>query len=68
MKKIKAAMFIGLVWFAFPLFAQFDADNNGAYHNYAETAAMLQELAGRYPDLAQLVSIGRSVEGRELNL
>lgn len=68
MKKIKIFMFIVLVRFAFPGFAQVDADINGAYHNYEETAAMLQELAGRYPDLAQVVSIGRSLEGRELNL
>jgi carboxypeptidase T len=68
MKKLKAALVIGLVCFAFPVFAQLDFDSNGAYHNYAETAAILQELAGRYPDLAQLVSIGRSAEGRELFL
>ncbi len=66
MKKIKAVMFLGFVWFAFPIFAQFNAGSNGAYHNFAETEAVLRELAGRYPGLTQLVSVGLSIEGREL--
>jgi carboxypeptidase T len=68
MKKIKIFMFSVWVMFAFPVFTQVEADINGAYHNAEETAAMLRELAGRYPDLAQVVSIGYTLEGRELQL
>ena len=64
MKRIK--VIICIIFLVFPLFSQFNADNNGAYHNFIETEAALQELAGRYPDLAQLASIGRSLEDREL--
>ncbi|MCP5053081.1 MAG: zinc carboxypeptidase [bacterium] len=43
-------------------------DINGAYHNSSETAAMLRDLESRYPDQAQVITIGHSVEGRELNV
>lgn len=33
------------------------------YHNYAESTALLQDLAARYPRLAKLYSIGKSVTG-----
>ncbi len=33
------------------------------YHNYAESTAMLQGLAERYPQLARLYSLGRSATG-----
>lgn len=39
---------------------------NGAFHNYQETEALLFELESQYPDMAQVFSIGQSIEGREL--
>ncbi|XP_072248648.1 carboxypeptidase D [Leuresthes tenuis] len=36
------------------------------YYNYVELTARLQSLAREYPHIANLSSIGRSVEGREL--
>jgi carboxypeptidase T len=41
-------------------------DINGAYHNMAETASYLRDLEARYPDLAEVITIGKSFEGREL--
>ena len=36
------------------------------YHNYAAMTQELQNLAGRYSNIAQLESIGKSVQGRDL--
>ncbi|KAK2847162.1 hypothetical protein Q5P01_010161 [Channa striata] len=36
------------------------------YYNYVELTALLQSLAEKHPHIANLSSIGRSVEGREL--
>lgn len=36
------------------------------YYNYIELTERLQQLARRYPTIANLSSIGQSVEGREL--
>lgn len=36
------------------------------YYNYVELTALLQSLAEKYPHIANLSSIGQSVEGREL--
>ncbi len=36
------------------------------YHTYESLTAELQQIAQDYPDIAQLFSIGQSVEGREL--
>jgi carboxypeptidase T len=68
MKKTRTMVMISLVFLALPLFSQLNADNNGAYHNQAETEAMCQELAARYPGLTRLESIGHSLEGRELHI
>jgi murein tripeptide amidase MpaA len=43
-------------------------DINGAYHNYNETITLLRELESNYPTLAQVTTIGYSIEGRELNV
>jgi carboxypeptidase T len=43
-------------------------DINGAYHNYNETRALLQDLESRFPSLAQVTNTGYSIEGRELNV
>jgi len=43
-------------------------DINGAYHNYNETNTLLRELASNYAGLAQVTTIGYSIEGRELNV
>ncbi len=49
-----------------PGLAQPQDDVNGRYHHYRETGALLFDLAGRFPDMARVFSIGRSIEGREL--
>lgn len=36
------------------------------YHNYGEATALLQEWANTYADIAELFTIGQSIEGREL--
>ncbi|WP_158879743.1 M14 family metallopeptidase [Amycolatopsis anabasis] len=38
------------------------------YHTYAETTAELQKAAKDHGDIAKLSSVGKSFEGRELNL
>lgn len=38
----------------------------GQYHNHAELTIALQDYANQYPSLCRLVSLGDSVEGREL--
>ena len=43
-------------------------DYNGAYHNYKETNDLLNDLQIRFPDNARVFSIGKSVEGRDLNI
>lgn len=43
-------------------------DVNGAYHNYNETRTLLRELESRFPGMAQVITIGYSIEGRELNV
>jgi len=45
---------------------QSSGDYNGRFHNYRETEEMLLELGNNYPDIAQVSSIGKSVEGRDL--
>ena len=40
--------------------------STGDYHTYAETVEFMKDLVERFPDLAQLVSTGQSLEGREI--
>lgn len=40
--------------------------STGDYHTYTETVEFLQDLVERFPGLAQLVSTGQSLEGREI--
>jgi len=37
-----------------------------SYHNYDELTGFLQEINSQYPNITNLLSIGQSVEGREL--
>lgn len=39
---------------------------DAAYHNYAETTDLLKALADGNSDIAELMSIGKTVEGREI--
>jgi carboxypeptidase T len=41
-------------------------DVNGRFHNYRETEEFLLDLGNQYPDLAEVFSIGQSIEGREI--
>jgi len=43
-------------------------DINGAYHNHNETNALLRELVSNHPGLAQVTTIGYSIEGRAINV
>ncbi|UQS21782.1 M14 family metallopeptidase [Amycolatopsis thermalba] len=47
--------------------ADFPAGDEG-YHTYAEVTTELQKAAANHPDIAVLSSVGKSYEGRELNL
>lgn len=40
--------------------------NYQGYHDYAEMVAVLQQLAGRYPHITRLESIGQTWEGRAI--
>ena len=40
--------------------------SDAAYHNYAETAELLQTLAADNPEETSLFSIGKTVEGRDI--
>ena len=37
-----------------------------AYHNYEELTEFLENISIQYPDITNLISIGQSVQGREL--
>ena len=39
---------------------------DSAYHNYKETAELLQALAAKNPDIASLFSAGKTLEGRDI--
>lgn len=43
-------------------------DTNSTYHDSNETGLLLQGLETRFPSTAQKITIGYSVEGRELNV
>ncbi|MCI4385837.1 hypothetical protein PGIGA_G00055340 [Pangasianodon gigas] len=43
-----------------------EPETYNTYYNYVDLTRRLQSLARRYPHIARLSSIGRSVEGREL--
>jgi murein tripeptide amidase MpaA len=43
-----------------------NTDVNGRYHNYRETEAFLLDLGNLYPGMAEVFSIGQSIEGREI--
>ncbi|XP_026780023.3 carboxypeptidase D [Pangasianodon hypophthalmus] len=43
-----------------------EPETYNTYYNYVELTRRLQSLARRYPHIARLSSIGRSLEGREL--
>ncbi len=43
-----------------------DVPDRGEYHSYSELTTDMQAWAATYPSITELVSIGESVEGREL--
>ena len=45
-----------------------DGDPNGNFHNVRETYEEMRQLESAFPDLARVITIGSSVEGRELNV
>jgi carboxypeptidase T len=47
---------------------QQSGDINGRYHSYNETMAVLHDLEERFPSQAQVITIGRSIEGRDLKV
>ena len=46
--------------------SEYSRDPMRAYHNYNELTEFLQNINSQYPDITNLISIGQSVEGREL--
>ena len=44
----------------------YSMDPMRAYHNYNELTEFLENINSQYPDITNLISIGQSVEGREL--
>lgn len=40
--------------------------SDARFHNYAETVAMLRSLNSKHADITKLVSIGKSLEGRDI--
>ncbi len=46
--------------------ASLDLPDRGEYHSYAEITSDLAGWADAYPDITELVSMGQSVQGREL--
>jgi carboxypeptidase T len=40
--------------------------NDSLFHNYAEMKAEMEQIAREFPDLVSLISMGRSLEGREM--
>ena len=44
----------------------YSRDPMRAYHNYNELTEFLENINSQYPDITNLISIGQSVEGREL--
>ena len=49
-----------------PTFARAESRTLGVYHSYAALTAHLQDYADAYPSITRLVSIGESVQGREI--
>jgi hypothetical protein len=43
-----------------------EAGETGDYHSYDETCAELDQLQADFPSIAQSISLGQSVEGREI--
>ncbi|MBD3235191.1 MAG: hypothetical protein GF330_00615 [Candidatus Eisenbacteria bacterium] len=48
------------------MFLELRRDGREAYHTYETLTAELQQIAADHPDITQLISIGPSVQGREL--
>lgn len=75
MKTMKLRLLTGIgTMFGALLLMAGSCDNNGGpsqpdaglYHTYAEIDAELHQLAAAHPQIAQVSSIGKSLEGREL--
>ena len=46
--------------------SQYNTNPMRAYHNYEELTEFLENINIQYPDITNLISIGQSVQGREL--
>ena len=44
----------------------FDNGGSSVYHNYSELTEELHQIAADFPFITKLISIGQSVEGREI--
>ncbi len=71
--KLKYFLWIVSSVFFSSIFMTFNCDNSvppnpdaGLYHTYTEINNELHQFAGKYKEIAQVSSIGQSVEGREL--
>lgn len=58
---------MGLLEVSFPLTAEMDfPSEDAAFHNYAEMTDKLRQLTTQYANIAQMSSIGKTVEGRDI--
>ncbi|MBV2167356.1 MAG: zinc carboxypeptidase [Bdellovibrio sp.] len=58
---------LGLLEVSFPLTEEMDFPaKDAAFHNYTEMTDKLRALTSQYPNISQLSSIGKSVEGRDI--
>ncbi|WP_415063280.1 M14 family metallopeptidase [Bdellovibrio sp.] len=58
---------LGLLEVSFPLTEEMDfPTKDAAFHNYTEMTDKLRSLTSQYPNISQLSSIGKSVEGRDI--
>ncbi len=58
---------LGLLEVSFPLTEEMDfPSKDAAFHNYSEMTDKLRELTTKNSDIAEMTSIGKSVEGRDI--
>ncbi|MEK2646635.1 M14 family metallopeptidase [Bdellovibrio sp. BCCA] len=58
---------LGLLEVSFPLTAEMDfPSKDAAFHNYAEMTDKLRSLTSQYSQIAQMSSIGKTYEGRDI--
>ncbi len=65
MKSLNSKSGLGIIFFLLIIFFGCDP-NAGLYHTYDEVDLELHDLADNYPETAKVISLGKSIENREL--